>query len=81
MDTVITFGGIDRAGASAQMLIYLARKGYAPRDYHVTRTSSGSTQLQVSFDGAHLDRAQLAADIKRLDAAYCIVPGHPQPIK
>jgi hypothetical protein len=81
MDTVITFGGIDRAGASAQMLIYLARKGYAPRDYHVTKSASGTTQLQVSFDAEHLDRAQLAADIKRLDTAYCIVPGHPQPIK
>jgi len=79
MDTVITFGGTDRAGASAQVLIFLARRGYAPKDYQITKSDAGSTQLQVSFDAERLDQARLAADIKKLDSGYCIVPGQAQP--
>lgn len=73
MDTVITIGGTDRDGASAQVLIFLARRGYAPKDYQITKSDSGSTQLQVSFDAERLDQARLAADIKRLDTGYRIV--------
>ncbi len=73
MDTVITISCTDKSGASAQILTFLARKGYEPRDYHITKTPSGSTQLKVKLDLAQLDHARLALDIRSLNPAYTIV--------
>lgn len=73
-DIDITIGGTDKSGASAQILTFLARKGYDLKDYRITKTAAGSA-LKIRLDLAQLDHAQLAADIKSLDPAYTVVEG------
>lgn len=70
----ITIGGTDQSGASAQILTYLARKGYHPRDYRIAKTGSGSA-VKFKLDLAQLDHAQLAADIRSLNPAYTVTEG------
>lgn len=70
----ITIGGTDESGASAKILTYLARKGYQPRDYRITRTESGSA-VKFKLDLAQLDHARLAADIRGLNPAYTLIEG------
>lgn len=70
----ITIGGTDESGASAQILTYLARKGYHPRDYRITKTDTGSA-LKFKLDVAQLDHARLAADIRSLNPAYTVIEG------
>jgi hypothetical protein len=70
----ITIGGTDQSGASAQILTYLARKGYHPKDYRITKTDAGSA-LKFKLDLAQLDHARLAADIRSLNPAYTVIEG------
>jgi hypothetical protein len=73
-DIDITIGGTDKSGASAQILTFLARKGYDLKDYRITKTAAGSA-LTIKLDLTQLDHAQLAADIKSLDPAYIVIEG------
>lgn len=70
----ITIGGTDQSGSSAQILTYLARKGYHPRDYRITKTDTGSA-LKFKLDMGQLDHARLAADIRSLNPAYTVIEG------
>jgi predicted hydrocarbon binding protein len=71
-DIDITLGGTDQSGASARILTFLARKGYNLKGYQITKTAAGST-LKIKLDPAQLDHARLAADIKSLNPAYCVI--------
>jgi hypothetical protein len=71
-DIDITLGGTDQSGASARILTFLARKGYNLKGYQITKTAAGST-LKIKLDPTQLDHAQLAADIKSLNPAYCVI--------
>jgi hypothetical protein len=73
-DIDITIGGTDKSGASAQILTFLARKGYDLKGYRITKTAAGPA-LKIRLDPAQLDHAQLAADIKSLDPAYTVIEG------
>jgi hypothetical protein len=73
-DTDITIGGTDQPGASAQILSFLARKGYDLKDYRIAKTAAGST-LKIKLDLTQLDHARLAADLKSLNPAYIVIEG------
>jgi hypothetical protein len=73
-DTDITIGGTDQPGASAQILSFLARKGYDLKDHRITKTATGSA-LKIKLDLTQLDHARLAADLKSLNPAYTVIQG------
>lgn len=73
METVLTIGGTDKTGAPARVLTFLFRRGYELKDYRITKSASGSTQLKIKLDSAQFDHARLVADIRSLDPAYTVI--------
>ena len=72
METIITIGGADKAGALARILGLLARNGYALKGQQIVE-SAGGRLLKIRLDLAQLDKDKLSAEIKSLNPDYEII--------
>jgi predicted hydrocarbon binding protein/predicted amino acid-binding ACT domain protein len=72
LETIITIGGADKAGALARILGLLARNGYALKGQQIVE-SAGGRLLKIRLDLAQLDKDKLSAEIKSLNPDYEII--------
>jgi predicted hydrocarbon binding protein len=70
LETIVTISGADRAGALAQILSLLARKGYSLKGQQIVESPGGSRLLKIRLDLAQLDKERLSAEIKTLNPLY-----------
>ena len=72
LETIITIGGADKAGALARILGLLARKGYSLKGQQIVESASGRL-LKIRLDLAQVDKDKLSAEIKSLNPDYEII--------
>jgi hypothetical protein len=72
MAIVITISGADKTGALARIYSFFAKKGYGVKGHHVSE-AGGAKLLNISVDGARVDREALSAQIKGLSPDYAVV--------
>jgi predicted hydrocarbon binding protein len=68
----ITISGAEKSGALARIAAFLVRKGYPLKGQQVVE-SAGARLVKVSLELSHLDRAQLAAELRSLSPDFRIL--------
>ena len=69
----ITISGADKSGALARISTFLVRKGYTLKGQQIVESASGGKLVKVSLEVSHLDRAQLAAELRSLSPDFRVL--------
>ena len=73
METVITIGGADKAGALARLVVFLTHKGYSVKGQRITELPSGSRLLKIRLGLAEVDKDALSTELRALDPHYSVL--------
>jgi len=69
----ITISGAGKSGVLARIAALLVRKGYPLKGQQVVESASGAKLVKISLEVSHLDRAQLAAELRSLSPDFRVL--------
>jgi len=69
----ITISGAEKSGALSRIAVFLVRKGYPLKGQQVTESASGAKLVKFTLDMTQLDKAKLAAEIKKISPDFNVV--------